>query len=74
MNWPRVTRKPGLISDSGSAPVTGYTCVEQHNIQYAYVIKEKICHETLMNRGREKVAAAALRERSCIAEGDVELF
>lgn len=72
MNWPRVTRKPGLISDSGSAAVTGYTCVEQHDIQYAYVIKVKICHETLMNRGREE--AAALREGSRVAEGDVELF
>lgn len=46
------------------------TCIQQHDIQYAYVIKVKIWHETLMNRGIE----GAVQKRSWFAEGNVELF
>lgn len=46
------------------------TCIQQHDIQYAYVIKVKIWHETLMNREIE----GAAQKRNCFAEGNVELF
>lgn len=62
--------EPGCKGSGLSIDFIIPTCIQQHDIQYAYVIKVKIWHETLMNREIE----GAAQKRNCFAEGNVELF